>query len=107
MQHYSAAVALSERKKQEGFLHRLVTGDEKWITYMNVTGGRRWTKTNQPPQKVAKLSFHGWKVMLSCWWDCRGIIHYELLPRNCTITADTYIQQLDHYSALRLNACVA
>jgi hypothetical protein len=28
------------------------------------------------------------------WWDVKGIIHYELLERNLTVTAERYCQQL-------------
>jgi hypothetical protein len=28
------------------------------------------------------------------WWDMEGIIHYELLERNLTVTAERYCQQL-------------
>ena len=39
--------------------------------------------------------------MLCVWWDQWGIIHYELLPRNQTITAELYCHQLR-----RLNAAI-
>jgi hypothetical protein len=32
--------------------------------------------------------------MLCFWWDTEGIIHYELLERNLTITAERHCQQL-------------
>jgi hypothetical protein len=32
--------------------------------------------------------------MLCIWWDMEGIIHYELLERNLTVTAERYCQQL-------------
>jgi hypothetical protein len=32
--------------------------------------------------------------MLFIWWDMEGIIHYELLKRNLTVTAERYCQQL-------------
>jgi hypothetical protein len=31
--------------------------------------------------------------MLCIWWDLERIIHYELLERNLTITAERYGQQ--------------
>jgi hypothetical protein len=32
---------------------------------------------------------------MSCiWWDMEDIIHYELLERNLTITAERFCQQL-------------
>jgi transposase len=32
--------------------------------------------------------------MLWIWWDMKGIMHYELLERNLTVTAERYCQQL-------------
>jgi histone-lysine N-methyltransferase SETMAR len=32
--------------------------------------------------------------MLCIWWDMEGIVHYELLERNLTVTAERYCQQL-------------
>jgi hypothetical protein len=28
------------------------------------------------------------------WWDMEGIVHYELIERNLTVTAERYCQQL-------------
>jgi hypothetical protein len=33
--------------------------------------------------------------MLSVWWGANGIIHWEVLPNDSTITDDLYCQQLD------------
>jgi hypothetical protein len=33
--------------------------------------------------------------MLSVWRGVNGIIHSEILPNGCTITADLYCQQLN------------
>ena len=47
-------------------------------------------------------NFMGEKVLLSIWWDCQGIIHFELLPPNAIINAQLYWQQLEHLNqALR------
>jgi histone-lysine N-methyltransferase SETMAR len=34
------------------------------------------------------------KVMLSVWWDFQGVVYFELLPTNTTITAEAYCIQL-------------
>jgi hypothetical protein len=31
---------------------------------------------------------------MSIWWDMEGIIHYELLEMNLTVTAERYCQRL-------------
>ena len=41
-----------------------------------------------------KPEVHPRKVLLCVWWDQKGVLHYELLPRNQTITAEVYCQQL-------------
>jgi len=37
--------------------------------------------------------------MLSVWWGVKGNIHWELLPPDCTMTADLYCQQLNRVAA--------
>ena len=34
-----------------------------------------------------KLVFHQKKVLLSVWWDYKGIVYFELLPPNRTINS--------------------
>ena len=33
--------------------------------------------------------------MLCIWWNFRGVIHFELLPTNQTVTSEVYFHQLD------------
>ena len=37
---------------------------------------------------------HQKKVMLSLWWDFKGIVYLKLLPRNQTINSNVYCRQL-------------
>ncbi|KAL0852235.1 hypothetical protein ABMA28_000453 [Loxostege sticticalis] len=67
------------------FLKKLITGDEKWITYDKNVRKRSWSKAGQASQTVAKPGLTRNKVMLCVWWDWKGIIHYELLPPGSTI----------------------
>ncbi|CAK9820139.1 Histone-lysine N-methyltransferase SETMAR [Anthophora quadrimaculata] len=90
----SIATSLLSRVKIEPFLNRIVTGDEKWVTYDNIVRKRQWLDKDQPPLPDPKANLHGKKILLCVWWDCKGIIHHELLKSNLTITADRYVQQL-------------
>ena len=38
--------------------------------------------------------------MLSVWWDWKGVVYFELLPRNQTINLDVYCQQLNKLNAV-------
>lgn len=86
---------LIRRQRNDPFLKRIVTGDEKWVVYNNVKRKRSWSKKDEPPQTTAKADIHQKKVMLSVWWDYKGIVHFELLPNNATINSEVYCHQLD------------
>lgn len=90
-----ACQRLLEKEKNDPFLGRVVTCDEKWIYYDNESRGRSWTKPGQPPQKVAKRTLTNKKVLLSVWWDIQGVIFYDFLPSGKTIDADKYCEYLD------------
>ena len=55
---------LLERHKKKSFLHRIVTGDEKWIHYDNPKGKKSYVKPGHPAKSTAKPNIHGAKVML-------------------------------------------
>lgn len=86
---------LIKREKNDPFSKRLITGDEKWIVYNNVVRKRSWYRRDGSPQTTSKADIHQKKVMLSVWWDFKGIVFFELLPRNQTINSDVYCRQLN------------
>lgn len=90
---------LFEKNKNHPFLHAIVTGDEKWIIYDNVKRYRSWGLKGSSPKTAAKAGLHPKKVMLCIWWDYKGVIYYELLPENETITSKIYCEQLDRLRA--------
>jgi len=83
---------LLARNKRKGFLHRIITGDEKWIHYDNLKKRKSWG----PPgyASTAKPNIHEKKLMLCIWWDQLDIVYYELLKPNKTITGALYRTQL-------------
>lgn len=91
----NVADTLLNRDKTDPFLKRLVTGDEKWIVYNNIKRKRSWCRRNDQPQTTSKADIHAKKVMLSIWWDFKGVVFFELLPRNQTIDSIAYCRQLD------------
>jgi len=86
---------LIKRQENDPFLKRLITGDEKWIVYNNVVRKRSWCRRDDLPQATSKADIHQRKVMLSVWWDRKGVVFFELLPRNQTINSNVYCRQLD------------
>ncbi|XP_017795708.1 PREDICTED: histone-lysine N-methyltransferase SETMAR-like [Habropoda laboriosa] len=90
-----ACDSLLKRQENDPFLKRIITGDEKWVVYNNVKRKRSWSRKDEPAQSVSKANIHQKKVMLSVWWDVKGIVFFELLPDNTTINSEVYCHQLD------------
>ena len=90
----SSCESLLKRNEIEPFLKRMITGDEKWITYDNNVRKSSWSKPGEASQTVAKPVLTPRKVMLSVWWDWKGIVHHELFKPSRTINSTLYCQQL-------------
>lgn len=95
IQRTTTCAALLSRLKIDPFLDRLITGDEKWVLYVNNKRDKQWLNPNQTPLPTAKSGQHPKKVLLSVWWDIHGIVYWELLEKNRTINAELYSQQLE------------
>lgn len=89
-----ACEQLLERQKRKGFLHRIVTGDEKWVHYDNPKRRTSWGLPGHTPTATPRQNIHGSKVMLCIWWDQLGVIYYELLKPSEKITGALYRTQL-------------
>ncbi|KAJ0184081.1 hypothetical protein K1T71_000504 [Dendrolimus kikuchii] len=61
--------SLLRRNETEPFLKKLITGDEKWITYDKNVRKRSWSKAGEASQTVARPGLTRNKVMLYVWWD--------------------------------------
>ena len=86
------------------FLQQIITGDEKWVLYVDHTRKRQWINPEDLPEPEPKNDLHPKKVMLSVWWDFEGIIYYELLRPNTTIDSKLYCEQLQNLKvALQAN----
>jgi len=99
LQRLSISTCLLLRHKNDPFLSRIITCDEKWLWYDCSARSGQWMGKEEPPAKVAKRDLHVKKVMVSVWWSQNGIIHYEFLKRGQTITAEVYCHQLDVVNA--------
>ncbi|KAJ0170203.1 hypothetical protein K1T71_014131 [Dendrolimus kikuchii] len=54
MNHVLICDSLLRRNETDPFLKKLVTGDEKWITYDKNVRKRSWSKAGQASQTAAK-----------------------------------------------------
>uniref|UniRef100_A0A8R1E168 Uncharacterized protein n=1 Tax=Caenorhabditis japonica TaxID=281687 RepID=A0A8R1E168_CAEJA len=76
--------------QRKEFLADLVTGDESCVVYNNDTQRAVWIPSGEEP----KANLHEKKCVLSCFWDAKGMLYYELLLQGRTVNATTYSNQL-------------
>lgn len=78
----------------ETVMKRIITGDETWIyaydpettdqsSEYRAKGERRPKKSRQSRSKI--------KVMLTVFFDCRGVVHSEFLPPGQTVNKEYYL----------------
>ena len=64
------------------------------MIWLSFTYFRR--KGDEPSKTSPKADIHQKKVLLSVWWDFKGVLFFELLPRNETIDLNVYCRQLEN-----------
>lgn len=89
----NVCLELLSRRRTTNWLDNLITGDEKWVFYHNVTRKKQWLEKGETAKPIPKNYTHE-KVMCCVWWDIKGVIMFELLPKNQTVTAQLYTEQL-------------
>lgn len=83
------------RHKNEPFVNRIITVDEKWVLYDNRKRGLVWVDKDAPPKTFPKPDLHPKKVMITVWWCCKGVIHYSFLQPGQPVTAESYCCDLE------------
>ncbi|GFU06266.1 mariner Mos1 transposase [Trichonephila clavipes] len=96
---------LLSRDKRKSYLHRIVTGDEKWIFFKNTKRNRSYVDPGQPSKSTARSNRFGRKTMLCIFWDQEGPIYYELLKSRETVNTDRYKKELLNLSDVILEKC--
>ncbi|UYV66927.1 SETMAR [Cordylochernes scorpioides] len=69
-------------------VHRIVTGDEKWVHYNNPKCRATYGYLGCASSSTTKPNIHGGKIMLCIWWDQLGVVYYKLLQPNKSITGE-------------------
>jgi len=85
---------LLARQKRKSFLHRIVTGDEKWIYFENPKRKNSWVDPGQPSISSPTPNRFGRKTLLCIWWDQQGIVYQKMLKPGETVDAHHYHKQL-------------
>ncbi|GBN32314.1 hypothetical protein AVEN_259622-1 [Araneus ventricosus] len=96
-----AALTFLQRYHHDGdeFLDKLVTGDETWVHYETEETkeqSKQWMHSHSPSRKPVKFkrTFFTKKCMATVFWDRKGVLLVEFMPRGTTITATSYSKTL-------------
>ena len=99
MKRSGAALTFLQRYHDDGddFLDRIVTGDETWISHFTPETKQQsmhWRHSGSPVKKKFKQTLSVQKVMCTVFWDRKGILLIDFLPRGETVNADHYCETL-------------
>lgn len=87
-------ISLLNRNKNEPFLRRIITCDEKWILFDNRKRSSQWLDPGEAPKQCPKRDIHQKKLMVTVWWSSAGVFHYSFMKPGTSITADVYCREL-------------
>ena len=79
-----------------------MTEDETWVHYYepeNKAQSRQWVGSGFPRPKKFKTQPPAGKVMATVFWDAKGVIMLDFLPKRSTITGVFYANLLDQLRA--------
>lgn len=85
--------------EKDPFLERIAKSDERWIVCDNVQRKRSGNKLVNVQNPWLMWACIQWSHCYPVRWDCRGIIHFDLLSVDETITAEKYRDQLTNLKA--------
>ena len=86
------------RLGRRDFYERLITCDETWIFHYDPESKREsmeWRQRGSAPPQKFKVSRTTKKIMMSVFWDCKGVIHIDYLEKGTTITGAYYAKLLE------------
>ena len=88
---------LKRLRSKYDFLLRLVTVDDTWVHYdaRNKAQSRQWVGPGSSGPKKFKTQPFADKVIATVFWDAKGVIMLDFLPKRSTITGVYYANWLD------------
>ena len=93
---FDTCLPLLSWNKEEHFLCRIVTCDEKLILYDNRKHSESWLDTDEAQKYSPKPNIHQKKLMVTVGWSSHSLINYSFIKTGQSITTETYCNQLDN-----------
>ena len=88
---------LDHSENDKEFLSKIITGDESWVYGYDVetkVQSSQWTSKTSPRPKKACQVRSKIKVLLTVFFDARGVVHHKHLPEGSTVNQTYYIEVL-------------
>jgi len=88
---------LSDLLRNAEMSDRVITGDETWYFQYDPETKRQsmqWKTQNSPRAKKSRLSRSQVKTKLVCFFDHKGIVHYEFTAQGQTVNYQCYLEVL-------------
>ena len=85
---------ISQAQNDPTFMKRIITGDETWVYEYDVETSQQsseWRLQGEPKPKKPRQSRSKIKVMLTVFFDYRGVVHSEYLPPGQIVNKDYYL----------------
>ncbi|UYV76619.1 hypothetical protein LAZ67_14001482 [Cordylochernes scorpioides] len=86
---------LDSVRDDPNLLQRVITRDEAWVYGYDVetkAQSSQWKLPHEPRPKKARQVRSNVKVLLTVFFDCRGVVHHEFLPQRRTVNKEYYLQ---------------
>ncbi|UYV80513.1 hypothetical protein LAZ67_19000396 [Cordylochernes scorpioides] len=86
---------LDSVRDDPNLLQRVITGNEAWVYGYDVetkAQSSQWKLPQEPRPKKARQVQSNVKVLLTGFFDCRGVVHHEFLPQGRTVNKEYYLQ---------------
>ncbi|UYV62215.1 hypothetical protein LAZ67_1008243 [Cordylochernes scorpioides] len=91
---------LDSVRDDPNLLQRVITGDEAWVYGYDVetkAQSSQWKLQHEPRPKKARQVRSNVKVLLTVFFDCRGVVHHEFLPQGRTVNKEYCLQVMRNF----------
>ncbi|UYV76701.1 hypothetical protein LAZ67_14001825 [Cordylochernes scorpioides] len=79
---------LDSVRDDPNLIQRVITGDEAWVYGYDVetkAQSSQWKLPHEPRPEKARQVRSNVKVLLTVFFDCRGVVYHEFLPQGRTV----------------------
>ena len=84
-------------KTDPDFLSKIITGGESWCYGYDPETRQQssqWKSASSPRPKKARQVKSNVKAMLICFFDIKGLVHFEFIPQGQTVNQQFYLEVL-------------